>query len=147
MVIAFLLSSGQGGEDERAATLAPREAAQATLNADASLTAEKVEIEAQFTQIAWEQTATTQAIIRASWTDTPTMTNTPTATDTPTVTNTPEISDLVEIEVGDSVKIGLPAGLSGEGIATLGQDIVNGAEIALTNRPTVTIYGVEFTVE
>ena len=42
--------------------------------------------------------------------------------------------------------IGLAAAFSGEGLAPLGIDIRRGAELALEDRPTVTVDGVEFTV-
>ncbi len=43
--------------------------------------------------------------------------------------------------------VGLAAGLSGEGIAPLGIDIRRGAELALQDRPTVTVDGKTFNVK
>ena len=52
----------------------------------------------------------------------------------------------ITVSADGSVVIGLAAGLSGEGIAPLGIDIQRGAELALEDRPTVTVGGEEFTV-
>ena len=51
--------------------------------------------------------------------------------------------DTVVVEPDGVVKIGLAAALSGEGLAPLGEDIMHGAELAIVNRPVVTIDGVE----
>lgn len=53
----------------------------------------------------------------------------------------------VTIASGDAVVVGLAAGLSGEGIAPLGIDIQRGAEMAVSDRPTVTVDGHDFNVE
>lgn len=45
----------------------------------------------------------------------------------------------VIVAPGDPLVIGVSVGLSGEGIAPLGTDILRGVEIANTNQPTVTI--------
>ena len=45
----------------------------------------------------------------------------------------------VVVAPGDPLVIGVSVGLSGEGIAPLGTDILRGVEIANTNQPTVTI--------
>ena len=47
----------------------------------------------------------------------------------------------------EDVVIGLAVGLSGEGIAPLGIDIQRGAELALADRPTVTVDGKTFNVK
>jgi branched-chain amino acid transport system substrate-binding protein len=52
----------------------------------------------------------------------------------------------ISVSPDSEVVIGLAAALSGEGLAPLGVDIQRGAELALMQRPTVTIGGVEFTV-
>ena len=52
----------------------------------------------------------------------------------------------VTVAADGEVVIGLAVGLSGEGIAPLGIDIQRGAELALEDRPTVTVGGTEFTV-
>ena len=54
---------------------------------------------------------------------------------------------VVVIAPDEPVKIGLAAALSGEGLVLLGEDILHGAELALVNRPVVTVGDVEFTVE
>ncbi|MCU0475850.1 MAG: branched-chain amino acid ABC transporter substrate-binding protein [Anaerolineae bacterium] len=54
--------------------------------------------------------------------------------------------DLIVVEPGDPVVLGLAAVLSGEGLAPIGEDIVRGAELALVQRPTVTVGEVEFEV-
>ncbi len=54
--------------------------------------------------------------------------------------------DEVVVSPGDNVVLGFGAGLSGEGIAPLGIDIQRGVELALEDRPTVTVDGEEFTV-
>ena len=48
---------------------------------------------------------------------------------------------------GDPVVFGVSVGLSGEGIAPLGEDIKRGIEIAQSETPTITINGVEFAIE
>ncbi len=53
----------------------------------------------------------------------------------------------VTIAADGQVVIGLAAGLSGEGIAPLGIDIQRGAELALKDRPSVTVDGKSFTVK
>jgi branched-chain amino acid transport system substrate-binding protein len=55
-------------------------------------------------------------------------------------------SDDVIVAPGDQIVIGFASGLSGEGIAPLGLDIQRGAELAVADRPTVTVDGVEFSV-
>ncbi|MFN8378713.1 MAG: ABC transporter substrate-binding protein [Anaerolineae bacterium] len=47
---------------------------------------------------------------------------------------------------GDAVVLGSASGLSGDGIAPLGEDIRRGVELALAERPTVTVNGTEFQV-
>ncbi len=54
--------------------------------------------------------------------------------------------NVVIVQSGEPVVLGLATGLSGEGIAPLGIDIQRGVELALADRPTVTIDGVEFSV-
>lgn len=53
---------------------------------------------------------------------------------------------VVTVTTDGRVVVGLAAALSGEGIAPLGEDILRGAELALENRPTVTVGGQEFPV-
>lgn len=53
----------------------------------------------------------------------------------------------VTIAADGNVVVGLAAGLSGEGIAPLGIDIQRGAELAVADRPTVTVDGQTFNVE
>ena len=53
----------------------------------------------------------------------------------------------VIVAPGDSVVFGVSVGLSGEGIAPLGEDIKRGIEIAQSEAPTITINGVEFAIE
>jgi branched-chain amino acid transport system substrate-binding protein len=52
----------------------------------------------------------------------------------------------VMVSADGEVVIGLAAALSGEGLAPFGEDIQRGAELALEDRPTVTVGGVEFPV-
>lgn len=52
----------------------------------------------------------------------------------------------VTVAPDGSVVIGLAAALSGEGLAPFGEDIQRGAELALADRPTVTVGDVEFAV-
>lgn len=52
----------------------------------------------------------------------------------------------VTVSADGEVVIGLAAALSGEGLAPFGEDIQRGAELALEDRPTVTVGGVEFPV-
>jgi branched-chain amino acid transport system substrate-binding protein len=52
----------------------------------------------------------------------------------------------VTVKSGNQVVIGLAAALSGEGLAPFGEDIKRGAELALDDRPTVTVGGKEFKV-
>jgi branched-chain amino acid transport system substrate-binding protein len=62
---------------------------------------------------------------------------------------TPEavsMANAVMVSPDSEVVIGLAAAFSGEGLAPLGTDIRRGAELALEDRPTVTVGGVEFTV-
>jgi branched-chain amino acid transport system substrate-binding protein len=47
---------------------------------------------------------------------------------------------------GETIKLGLATILSGEGLVPLGDDIRRGAELALAERPTVTVGGEEFEV-
>ena len=54
---------------------------------------------------------------------------------------------VVTIAPGEPVRIGFAAALSGEGLEPLGVDEQRGAELQLADRPTVTVGGVEFTVE
>ncbi len=53
----------------------------------------------------------------------------------------------VMVSPDQQVVIGLAVGLSGEGIAPLGIDIQRGAELALQDRPNVTVDGTKFTVK
>ncbi len=53
----------------------------------------------------------------------------------------------ITVSPDGSVIVGLAAGLSGEGIAPLGIDIQRGAELALADRPTVTVGGKTFNVK
>jgi branched-chain amino acid transport system substrate-binding protein len=55
-------------------------------------------------------------------------------------------ADEVIVPPGGEVVIGFASGLSGEGIAPLGLDIQRGAELAVEDRPVVTVDGVEFSV-
>ncbi|MBK9750625.1 MAG: ABC transporter substrate-binding protein [Chloroflexi bacterium] len=57
-----------------------------------------------------------------------------------------EAAGALTFEPGDSLVIGVAVGLSGEGIAPLGVDIQRGVELALEDRPTVTVGGAEFAV-
>ncbi len=57
-----------------------------------------------------------------------------------------ETAGTVTIAPDGSVVVALAAGLSGEGIAPLGIDIQRGAELALADRPAVTVDGVDFAV-
>jgi branched-chain amino acid transport system substrate-binding protein len=52
----------------------------------------------------------------------------------------------VTVASDGSVVLGVAAALSGEGLAPLGEDIVRGAELALEDRPTVTVGDAEFAV-
>jgi len=52
----------------------------------------------------------------------------------------------IVVEPGDDVVIGLATILSGEGLVPLGEDIVRGVELALEDRPSVTVGEVEFTL-
>ena len=52
----------------------------------------------------------------------------------------------VTVSSDGEVVIGLAAALSGEGLAPFGEDIQRGAELALEDRPTVTVGGQEFPV-
>jgi len=61
-------------------------------------------------------------------------------------TTAQEESGTVVVAPDDSVVLGLAAALSGEGLAPLGEDIVRGAELALEDRPVVTVGEVEFAV-
>lgn len=53
---------------------------------------------------------------------------------------------IVTVSADGEVVVGLGAALSGEGLAPLGEDILRGAELALEDRPTVTVGGKEFPV-
>ncbi len=53
----------------------------------------------------------------------------------------------MRVTPGDPVRIGFAAALSGTGLEPLGVDEQRGAELALADRPVVTVGGVEFTVE
>ena len=57
-----------------------------------------------------------------------------------------EMANMLMFSPSDEVVIGIAVGLSGEGIAPLGVDIQRGAELALEDRPTVTVGGAEFSV-
>ncbi|MBK8028766.1 MAG: branched-chain amino acid ABC transporter substrate-binding protein [Chloroflexi bacterium] len=57
-----------------------------------------------------------------------------------------EAAGAITFEPGQSLVIGVAVGLSGEGIAPLGVDIQRGVELALEDRPTVTVGGAEFAV-
>ena len=95
-------------------------------------------------------------------TDEPTATEVP-PTDEPTATELPPTAAPTEVAeataepvvaaegaivVGadDPIVLGSASGLSGDGIAPLGEDIRRGIELALAARPTVTVDGQEFTV-
>jgi len=52
----------------------------------------------------------------------------------------------VTVAPDGTVILGVAAALSGEGLAPLGEDIVRGAELALEDRPVVTIDGTDFPV-
>lgn len=52
----------------------------------------------------------------------------------------------VTVPADGEVVIGLAAALSGEGLAPFGEDIQRGAELALEDRPSVTVGDVEFAV-
>ncbi len=54
--------------------------------------------------------------------------------------------NLVTVAPDAPVVLGVAVALTGEGLAPLGEDIVRGAELALENRPTVTIGDAEFFV-
>lgn len=54
--------------------------------------------------------------------------------------------NLIVVEAGDPVVLGVAAVISGEGLAPLGEDIVRGVELALDERPTVTVGEEEFEV-
>ncbi|HEX2619489.1 MAG TPA: branched-chain amino acid ABC transporter substrate-binding protein [Phototrophicaceae bacterium] len=56
-------------------------------------------------------------------------------------------SDIVTIAPGDNVVLGLATILSGEGLVPLGDDITRGVELALDDRPSVTVGGKEFTLK
>jgi ABC-type branched-subunit amino acid transport system substrate-binding protein len=51
---------------------------------------------------------------------------------------------VVVVEPGDTVMLGMGTTLTMEGMAPFGIDIRRGVEIALMDRPTVTVDGVEF---
>jgi branched-chain amino acid transport system substrate-binding protein len=55
-------------------------------------------------------------------------------------------SGVVTVAPDGEVVIGLAASLSGEGLVPLGEDIQRGAELALDDRPTVSVGGTEFAV-
>jgi branched-chain amino acid transport system substrate-binding protein len=57
-----------------------------------------------------------------------------------------EMAAAVMVEPGDEVVLGLATTLSGEGLVPFGADIQRGAELALADRPTVTVGGEEFEV-
>ncbi len=91
-------------------------------------------------------------------TDVPTVAPTMAPTEAPTevamMEMTAEATDDMAVDMAgslmfsadDELVIGVAVGLSGEGIAPLGIDIQRGVELALEDRPTVTVDGVEFTV-
>lgn len=54
--------------------------------------------------------------------------------------------DTIVIAPGDNVVFGLATALSGEGLIPFGEDIQRGAQLALMDRPTVTVGDAEFTV-
>ncbi len=54
---------------------------------------------------------------------------------------------VVVVEPGDPVVIGLASIRTGEGLVPLGDDIIRGAELALAERPTVTVGDEAFEVE
>ncbi len=64
----------------------------------------------------------------------------------PAATEAPMMGPNVMVSPDESIVVGLATGLSGEGIAPLGIDIQRGAELALEDRPTVTVDGKEFKV-
>jgi branched-chain amino acid transport system substrate-binding protein len=55
-------------------------------------------------------------------------------------------SGTVVVAPDGSVVLGVAAALSGEGLAPLGEDIVRGAELAVEDRPVVTVGDTEFAV-
>lgn len=55
-------------------------------------------------------------------------------------------NDTIVIAPGDDVVLGLATILSGEGLVPLGDDITRGVELALDDRPTVTVGDVEFSL-
>lgn len=57
-----------------------------------------------------------------------------------------EGENVVVVEAGLPIELGVAAVISGEGLAPLGEDIVRGVELALEDRPTVTVGDVEFEV-
>ncbi len=79
----------------------------------------------------------------------------PAATEAPSMETTAEASGAASMASGTTVMVspdeqvivGLASGLSGEGIAPLGIDIRRGAELALVDRPTVTVDGKTFNVK
>jgi len=94
-------------------------------------------------------TPTTQPSNTFTPTDLPS--NTPRSTDIPTLApnltaTTDALAGSLMFSADDELVIGVAVGLSGEGIAPLGIDIQRGVELALEDRPTVTVDGVEFTV-
>ncbi len=58
-----------------------------------------------------------------------------------------EEENVITVESGEPIVLGFTAPLTGEGLAPLGIDVQRGAEIALQDRPTVTVGGEEFSVE
>ena len=52
----------------------------------------------------------------------------------------------VVVAPGDPLVFGVSVGLSGEGIAPLGEDVRRGAELALANNPTITIGAIQFEI-
>ncbi len=93
---------------------------------------------------------TEEATMEAVMTEEPMVEPTEEATVEPTVAPTEEVvaevAGALTFEPGDSLVIGVAVGLSGEGIAPLGVDIQRGVELALEDRPTVSVDGAEFAV-
>ena len=108
-----------------------------------------VEPTEEMTEVAMVE-PTEEATMEAVMTEEPMVEPTEEATVEPTVAPTEEVVAEVAggltFEPGDSLVIGVAVGLSGEGIAPLGVDIQRGVELALEDRPTVSVDGAEFAV-
>ena len=81
-------------------------------------------------------------------TDVPTEVPTEEATEAAQPTSVPVVAaeGALVVSAGDPIVLGSASGLSGDGIAPLGEDIRRGIELALAARPTVTVDGAEFEV-